>query len=215
MTLPIIVIGSGGHARVLISVLKTLNSDFLGITDFAPEKIDSEICGIPVLGNDDRILDYSPDAIMLVNGIGSISSTEKRKDIYVKFKNDSYSFASVVHPLAIIMNDVQLGEGVQIMAGAIIQTGCVIGNNAIINTGAIVDHDCIIGEHTHVSPGAVLSGGVHIGAMTHIGTSATVIQGVKIGREAIIGAGAVVIADIPSEVKVTGVPARIIKRKES
>jgi UDP-perosamine 4-acetyltransferase len=214
MTLPLIVLGAGGHARVLISVLKTLNMDILGITDLAPAKIGDMINGITVLGDDDNILHYSPDSIELVNGIGSISSTDKRKTIYEKFKYHGYSFANIIHPSAIIMDNVQLGEGVQIIAGAIVQTASVIGDNTIINTGAIVDHDCIIGEHVHIAPGAVLSGGVHIGARSHIGTSATVIQGVKIGCNTIVCAGAVVIEDIPSGVKALGIPAKLIERRE-
>jgi UDP-perosamine 4-acetyltransferase len=213
MTLPIFVIGAGGHARVLISVLKTLNINVLGITDSAPDKVDCKIDSFAVLGNDEKILAFSPDSIELVNGMGSVSSTEKRKAIFVKFKNYGYSFANVIHPSAIIMNDVQLGEGVQIMAGAIVQTGCVIGDNCIINTGATVDHDCFIDEHVHIAPGAVISGGVHIGTMSHIGTSATVIQGIKIGSSTIIGAGAVVVSDIPPGVQALGVPAKIIERK--
>ena len=214
MTLPVIIIGAGGHARVLISALKSLHIDILGITDLASDKgSQKKIYGISVLGDDDKILDYSPDSIELVNGIGSVSSTQKRKDIYLRFKSHGYSFASVVHPSAMIMDEVQLGEGVQIMAGAIIQHGCIIGDNTIINTGAIIDHDCIIGEHVHIAPGAVISGGVQIGAMTHIGTAATIIQGIKIGPESIIGAGAVVINDIPSNVKAIGVPANIIERR--
>jgi len=212
MMRPKIIIGAGGHASVLISVLKTLNINILGIVDVEFNKIGKKQKDIPVLGNDDKIMSYLPDDIELVNGIGSISSTEKRKDVYVKFKKDGYSFASVVHPSAIIMNDVQLGEGVQIMAGAIVQTGCVIGNNSIINTGAIVDHDCIIGEHVHIAPGVVLSGGINIGDMTHIGAAATIIQGIEIGQRVVVGAGAVVIADIPSGVKALGVPAKITER---
>jgi sugar O-acyltransferase (sialic acid O-acetyltransferase NeuD family) len=208
MTLPVIVISAGGHARVLISVLKTLNITILGITEAAPDRVDDKIKGLSIIGGDDKILDYLPDTVALVNGIGSIATTVKRKAIYVKFKNAGYSFANVIHPSAMIMDDVQLGEGVQIMAGAIVQPGCVIGDNSIINTGAIVDHDCMIGEHVHVAPGAVLSGGVHIGAMTHIGTSAAVIQGVQIGQAAVIGAGSVVVNNILPGIKVVGVPAR-------
>jgi len=212
MMRPKIIIGAGGHARVLISVLKTLNINILGIVDVEFNKIGNRLKDIPVLGNDDKILSYLPDDIELVNGIGSVSSTEKRKDIYAKFKNDGYSFANIVHPSAIIMNEVTLGEGVQIMAGVIVQTGCVIGDNAIVNTGAIVDHDCIIGDHVHLAPGVVLSGGINIGDMTHIGAAATVIQGVEIGQRVVVGAGAVVITDIPSGVKALGVPAKITER---
>jgi len=207
----ILIIGAGGHARVLISSLKALQLEIIGILDSAPNMLGQPIAGIPSIGNDDKISDYPPDSIELVNGIGSVSSTEKRKVIYDKFKKLGYSFANVIHPSAIIMDDVRLGEGVQIMAGAIVQTGCVIGDNAIVNTGAILDHNCVIGDHTHVAPGVVLSGDVQIGAMAHIGTAATIIQGIKIGPAAIIGAGAVVIKDIPSNVKVAGVPAKIIE----
>jgi sugar O-acyltransferase (sialic acid O-acetyltransferase NeuD family) len=211
MTLPIIVISAGGHARVLISALKVLNKNILGITDRSPDIVGEHIHDIKVLGGDDIIMDYSPDSIELVNGIGSISSTDKRKDIYLQFKKYGYSFANIIHPSAIIMSEVKLGEGVQILAGAIVQTGCVIGNNSIINTGAIVDHDCIIGEHVHVAPGAVLSGGVHIGTMSHIGTSSTVIQGIKIEEWVTIGAGAVVLNDIPKGKTAIGIPARIME----
>jgi UDP-perosamine 4-acetyltransferase len=213
MNLPVIIIGAGGHARVLISVLKTKGMDILGITDITSDKVVDHINGISVLGQDDIILQYAPDSILLVNGIGSVGSTVRRETVYKKFKQHGYSFASVIHLSAVIMDEVQLGEGVQIMAGAIVQPGCLIGNNSIINTGAIIDHDCVIGDHAHVAPGAVLSGGVHIGSSAHIGTSATVIQGSKIGQRVIVGAGAVVINDIPANAKVTGVPASFMERR--
>lgn len=209
MTVPVIIIGAGGHARVLISVLKALRREIIGILHPDATLIGQCIAGISIIGNDDKVLEYAPDSIELVNGIGSVSSTEKRKEIYMKFKNDGYSFATVVHPSSTIMNDLQLGESVQVMAGVIVQTGCVIGDNAIINTGVIIDHDCMIGDHSHIAPGAVLSGGVQIGEMVHIGTAATVIQGIKISAGAIIGAGAVVIRDVPKGKKVIGNPATI------
>ena len=208
MTAPIIVVGAGGHARVLISLLRALHRHILGILLQDLTLIGQTIWGVPVIGSDDDVDQYSPNAIELVNAIGSVSSTRKRRIIYEKYKNNGYSFSTIVHPKATIIEDVKLSEGVQIMAGAIIQTGCFIDNNTIINTGAIVDHDCIIGEHVHVAPGVVLSGGVHIGTSAHIGTAATVIEGIKIGNEAIIGAGSVVIRDIPDSKLAVGVPAR-------
>ena len=213
MNRPVIVIGAGGHASVLIASLKVLRRELIGITEADTNKISGSISGIPIIGNDETIMQYKPDSIELVIGIGSVSSTQKRKDIYEKFKNNGYSFSSVIHPTATVMDDVRLGEAVQIMAGAVVQTGCAIGDNVIINTGALIDHDCIICNHTHVSPGAVLSGDVQIGEMAHIGTSATIIQGIKIGEGSTIGAGAVVIKDIPANVMVAGVPARLIERR--
>ncbi|RPI72710.1 MAG: acetyltransferase [Desulfobacteraceae bacterium] len=213
MTLPVILIGAGDHAKVLLSTLKALNREVLGLTDSQKLSGANPQSGFSVLGSDDQILNYAPEVIDLINGIGSIVSMQKRSDIYLKFKRSGYSFATVVHPSALIMDDVRLGEGVQIMAGAVIQSGCLIGANSIINTGAVVDHDCRIGEHVHVAPGAVLSGGVRIDSRTHIGTGAVVIQGIKIGRDAIIGAGAVVVRDIPDGVQALGVPAKTIRKR--
>jgi len=205
---PVIIIGAGGHARVLISTLKALRREIAGILHPEAAMIGQSIDGIPVLGNDDKIQEYAPYSVELVNGIGSISSTRKRREIYEKFKKDGYSFATVVHPTATVMHDVVLGEGVQVMAGAVIQIGCTVGDNAIVNTGAIVDHDCVVGAHAHVAPGAVLSGNVRLGDGCHIGTGAVVIQGVAIGEGAIVGAGAVVVRDVADGKLVIGNPAR-------
>ena len=209
MNAPIIVIGAGGHAKVLLSILRVRAAQVYGLTDAQNHARGKNINGIPILGDDDKILDYPPHTIRLVNAIGSVSAMEGRRNVYDKFKHDGYSFVSVVHPSALIMDDVVLEEGAQVMAGAIVQTGSVIGANSIINTGSIVDHDGVIGRHVHIAPGAVLSGGVRIADMCHVGTSATIIQGVSVGEGATIGAGAVVVRDVPARKKVMGVPARI------
>lgn len=164
---------------------------------------------LPIIGDDSAISAYSNDAVELVNGLGSVGDTALRASIYYKFKKLGYGFRQVIHPAAIIASDCILGEGVQVMAGAVVNTGTKIAEDSIINTGAVVDHDCVIGSHVHIAPGAILSGGVQVGDGSHIGTGATVIQGIKIGANVLIGAGAVVIRNIPNGVTVIGVPARL------
>lgn len=210
MTLPVIIIGGGGHAKVLVSTLLFLGREIIGFTEADEQKQGQNLAGVPIIGNDDTILQYKPDQIELINGIGSVNLPVKRMEIYNRYKGLGYKFASVVHPSALLEKDTKISEGVQIMAGAIVQTGCTIGENTIINTGAILDHDCIIGAHVHIAPGVTLSGGVHIDSMSHIGTSATIIQGIKIGKNCLIGAGSIVVKDIPSGSKIVGVPAREI-----
>jgi sugar O-acyltransferase (sialic acid O-acetyltransferase NeuD family) len=155
-------------------------------------------------------LHHEPRDVQLVNGVGSVASTSRRQNVYDRFTREGYRFAAVVHPSAIVALEMQLGDGVQILAGAVLQPGSVIGSNAVINTGAIVDHDCALGAHVHISPRAVLSGGVRVGAGAHIGTGASVIQGISIGAGSIVGAGAVVVSDVPSGVTTLGVPAKVI-----
>jgi len=206
------VLGNGGHAKVLIDILLVNHISNIGMTDSQPEKTGSKILGIPVIGSDDILAQYPPETIELANGIGTAGNPEKRIRIFQHLKEKGYRFPTVIHPSAIIAMDVVIGEGTQIMAGAIVQPGCRVGVNAIINTGAMIDHDCHIGDHVHLAPGVVLSGEVKVGNRSHIGTAAAVIQGVSIGESARIGAGAVVVSDIPLGVKAIGVPARVVKQ---
>src|SRR5580693_2753059 len=113
-----------------------------------------------------------------VNGVGSIDSTVLRRKVYEKFREKQFLFEAVLHPSAIIAPEVHTAEGVQIMAGVVVQPGSRLEENVIVNTGARVDHDCLIDAHAHIAPGVTLSGHVHIGRGAHIGTGATVIQGI-------------------------------------
>ncbi len=209
MSLPVLIIGAGGHARVLIEALAKSGTAMLGcVAKEAPA------CGsllIPFLGDDEALYSHAPSSVVLVNGIGSIARPDLRRDIFLRFKQKGYRFGVVAHPAAILPSEVVLGEGAQVMAGVILQPGCRIGDNVIVNTGAVVDHDCRIGAHAHIAPGAVLSGDVTVGEGAHVGTGARVIQGVEIGAGAVVGAGAAVVRDVPPGAKVAGVPARPLR----
>ena len=203
-----IILGAGGHAKVLIEALLQSGAVIAGITEHDPALVGTNILGVPVLGGDDVVNEYPPSEIRLVNGLGSVGLTVNRQQLFEKFKGMGYKFATVIHPSAAIASDVVLGEGAQIMAGVVIQPGSHIGINSIINTRASVDHDCSIGDHVHIAPGVTMSGGVSVGAYSHIGTGATVIQGLSIGSGCLVAAGAVVTKNITDGTKVRGVPAQ-------
>lgn len=212
MSLPVIILGAGGHAKVLIEALLAANAVIKGVVDADPAMIGASILGAAVIGGDEVVKKHTPESILLVNGLGTITISDNRRQLYEKFKNAGYTFATVLHPSAVVASDVTLGEGAQVMAGAVIQPGCRIGVNSIVNTRASVDHDCMVGDHVHIAPGVTLSGGVTIGRESHIGTGATVIQGVCIGERSLIGAGSLVLTDVAPRVTVMGVPARVVKR---
>ncbi|MDF2440668.1 MAG: hypothetical protein JWN98_1652 [Abditibacteriota bacterium] len=214
MKLPVIVLGGGGHAKVLWDTLQLCSVEIIGYTD--PQAPQSQSIGqSPMwLGADEIISSYSPDSVLLVNGLGSAGAPTLRKRIFDQWQKRGYTFASVVHPSAIVAQSAQIGEGAQIMAGAIIQAGAVVGNNCIINTRGSIDHDCVLGHHVHIAPGATLSGDVRVGDEVHIGTGATVIQNRVIAANAIVGAGAVVVHDVRSGSTVVGVPARSLSKSE-
>lgn len=209
MTAPaVIILGAGGHARVLIDILLKNGVSIIGATDANPELTGSSKFGVRIIGDDSALKAHPPASVQLVNALGLGISTQNRIQVFEKYKEIGYCFASVIHPSVILGSDVVVGEGVQMMAGAVIQPGARIGANAIINTNASVDHDCHIGNHVHLAPGVTLSGGVHVGQGTHVGTGAKVIQNIRIGSSALVGAGAVVVRPVRDGAKVLGVPAR-------
>jgi sugar O-acyltransferase (sialic acid O-acetyltransferase NeuD family) len=208
MSVPVIVLGAGGHAKVLIDALLASSALIAGIVDPDPKLAGATLLGVPVLGQDDVVAQFPPSEIRLANGLGSVGLPAQRQLLFERFKAMGHSFATVIHPSAVVAPDVLIGEGTQVMAGAVIQPGSRIGVNCIINTRASVDHDCIIGDHVHVAPGVTMSGGLQVGRGSHIGTGATVIQGITIGSGCLIAAGAVVTKDIADGLKVRGIPAR-------
>ena len=210
MNLPVIVVGGAGHAKVVVSTLLLLHRRVLGFVDLKPSL--SPLLGIAHLGDDNAVFLHPPDRVRLVNCVGSIGSTALRQAVYEKFRERQYIFDTVIHPSAVIAPEVHIEDGVQVMAGAVVQPGSRLGANVIINTGARVDHDCLIDAHAHIAPGVTLSGHVHIGKGAHIGTGASIIQGIKVNAAGIVGAGAVVVDDVPAGVTVVGVPARSVSR---
>ena len=217
--IPVIVLGGGGHAKVLWDALQLCSVEIIGYTDpqapqnQTPQGQNGE-SHPKWLGADEVIHSYAPDSVLLVNGLGSIGTPNLRKRIFEEWKQRGFRFASVVHPSAIVAQSAQIGEGAQIMAGAIVQAGAVVGHNCIINTRSSIDHDCVLGHHVHLAPGATLSGNVRVGDEVHIGTGASVIQNRVIEANAIVGAGAVVVKDVRSGSTVVGVPARSLSQSE-
>ena len=208
---PIIIIGAGDHAKVLLDILLEQKKKVIGLTDKNISK-GTKIYGVPIIGDDDVILQFQPQEIMLVNGIGSVKSLDLRTNVFNIFKEKGYSFTSVIHKSAIVSKRAKLDEGVQIMPGVIINAETHVGEDTIINTKTSIDHGCNIGNHVHIAPGCTLSGCVVIGDGVHVGTGSSIIQGIKIGKNVLVGAGSMVIDSFEDGAKICGIPARTMVR---
>lgn len=205
----IIVIGGGGHAKIIINLLQKLKKySILGYVDRADK---GDILGVGYLGNDDglsHIKSQNPRCHAVI-GVGQVDIKNNRREIHQRLVRLGFDLPTLISPDAIVASDVKLGQGSVVIEGAIIQPGTVIGHCAIINTGVCIDHDCRLGDFVHMAPGTVLSGGVEVGDDVMICTGAVVIQCRKICSQCLIGAGATVVDDLTQPGKYLGTPARI------
>jgi UDP-perosamine 4-acetyltransferase len=204
----IILLGGGGHAKVLIDLINTsMQFEISGILDTQLE-IGTKVLNVPVLGDDDLLSGlYSKGIKNVCIAIGSVKDNARRRILFDKVKQMGFLVPYLLHPQAIISKNVRFSEGVQIMAGVNVQTDSLFKENTIINTGAIIEHDCSIGSHVHICPGAVISGGCTVGDGAFIGAGATIMQEINIGKCVTVAAGAVVVKDVPDRSMVKGVPA--------
>jgi sugar O-acyltransferase (sialic acid O-acetyltransferase NeuD family) len=205
----VLVVGAGGHARVLVDSLRRAGVAVAGFLAAEPSLHGRQISGLPVIGGDEKLDGFPPDTVVLANGIGSVDVPTRRREAFERLTVAGYAFMRIVDKSALVGGEVELEAGVQVLAGAIVQTGARLGRNVVVNTGAIVEHDCVVEAHCHVATGARLGGAVVVGTGCHIGSGATVIQGIRIGAGALVAAGAVVAHDVPPAARVRGTPARV------
>lgn len=134
----------------------------------------------------------------------------------------------------------ELGDSVFVGAQAMIQGRfdgtCRVGNHVWIGPQSYFDaRDLVIEDYVGWGPGAKVLGSAHtaepvdvpiittslsikpvvIGYGADIGTNATILPGVHVGAHAIVGAGAVVNTDVPEYAVVAGVPAKLIRFRNS
>ena len=209
----IVLVGGGGHCKVVISILRKLGDfQIVGIVD--NYKVGSLIKGINVIGGDEDLESFHKKGIRnVLITVGSIKDNRKRYELFNMIKKIGYKFPIIISSEAIVDDAVKLGEGTIVMPGCVINIDSSVGKNCIINTGAIVEHDCKIGNHCHIASGVHISGDVEIGDLSFIGVGSTIIQGIKIGKNVTLGAGSVVIKDIPDDVVVAGSPVKPVKSK--
>ncbi len=209
-SLPHIIIGAGGHAKVLLALARSLGLLVEGVC--APELADlrgSRWRGIEVLGDDDALEHLDPDRVLLIHGVGQLPRSCVRQRIHERLKSKGFRFATMVHPYSWVDETALLGEGVQIMAGVIVQPDVIVGTGTIINTGASIDHDCRIGAHVHIGPGAVLCGDVDVQQEAFVAAGSTLLPGLTIARGAIVGAGVTLIRDLAEHQCAVGPAVRL------
>ncbi len=204
--IPIIVVGGGGHAKVVIDLLHASGLyDPVECTDAACAA--GEVLGIPVRGGDERL-----DAL-LSEGVRHIAlavgDNAVRRRLGESLTARGFVAPCLIHPSAVVAPSACVGEGTVVLARAVVNATAQVGRFCIVNTGAIVEHDCGLEDGAHLASGATLAGGVRLGREVLFGAGAVAVPGARVGARSVVGAGAVVVGAVAADVTVTGCPARV------
>ncbi|GAA0612364.1 MULTISPECIES: acetyltransferase [Thalassospira] len=205
----LVVAGASGHARVIASAAQ--KSGKFSVLGYLDNNLPAGLLvdGLPILGGDD-ILTNLKKSIADLKVIVGIGDNALRQSVAAKISITD--FATVVHPNAVVADDVQIGDGSFVAASATINVGVRIGCHVIVNTSSSIDHDCDIADFSSISPGAILTGGVSLRRGAMIGAGAVISPNLEVGQHAVVGAGTVVIRSLPQDTCWVGVPARQIAK---
>jgi len=201
----VILVGGGGHARVVGEAIVASGLELIGYVDPMPVPATSDALRVPYLGNDEAIERY-PDAVLAL-GVGAVGLPHRRR-IVAERLGAGRRWVSIVHPSAYVSPSASMADGAVILPRAMLHAGVRAGAHSLVNSGATVDHDSVLGEHVLIGPGAVLGGGVVVGDDAFIGMGAIIRNNVHIGSGAVVAMGAVVVSDVAAGLLVRGVPAR-------
>ena len=205
MSKQVVIIGAGGHAKVIADIIVKSGDRVYGFLDDNLE-IGTTIANneqFKIIGKIEKINKLKENTNL--EFVIAIGDNTVRKNIA---ENYNVKYYTAIHPSSIIALDVSIEEGTVVMANTVINTSAKIGRHCIVNTGAIIEHDNIIENYVHVSPNATLCGTVKFGECTHIGANATVKNNIEICNKCIIGAGALVVKNINESGAYVGVPVK-------
>jgi sugar O-acyltransferase (sialic acid O-acetyltransferase NeuD family) len=203
----LIIIGASGHGKVVADIAIKMNRwKYIGFLD-DNETIKSSM-GLDVVGKSSDFINFIEEFDIFV-GIGN---NQVREKVQNRLEDAGANIPVLIHPNAIVGEQVEINFGSVIMAGVIINCCTRIGKGCIINTGVTIDHDNLLQNFVHLSPGVHLAGTVEIGQGTWLGIGSLVSNNVRISEGCIIGAGAVVVKDIAISGTYVGVPVRRVSR---
>ena len=198
----IVIYGAGGHARVIIDVIREGRRDLkiVGIVDDGEDRPD-EVQGVPVLGSAEMLPELRERGVkMAALGVGAVTHNALRAELYERLVRLGFQMPGLIHPRAMVEPSALVGRGAQIFAGAVVGSNVELGENVIVNSNAVVSHDCRLDDHVHLTPGALLAGNVQVGARSVIGMGVTIYLGVRVGADVVVANGNHILQDVEDAV---------------
>ena len=213
----LVIVGAGGSGREILTLLRDTQRHDRDAWEFrgfvATDRPDEEILGrldAPFLGSPAELTQRIPGASSWAFVVG-IGDPHDRRAMEVALSVQGLTPATLIHPSALIGDDVVIGPGSTVAAHCVLTTNIRIGASAQINIGSVVGHDARIGDYLTTAQSVNVAGNVTIADNVTLHTQAIVNRGLSIGSDAVVGSGAVVTRTVESGATVVGVPARRIR----
>jgi len=139
--------------------------------------------------------------------IGAVGDPRDKVKYYSPIIERGGRFINLIHPLANIGKNVQLGTGIVMAPFSSVTCDVRIGDHVSIGALSNVGHDAIVADWCQISSHVGINGNAVLGEGVFLGSHACIIPKVKVGDWAFVGAGSVVVMDIQPRLKVFGNPA--------
>jgi sugar O-acyltransferase (sialic acid O-acetyltransferase NeuD family) len=182
----LVIIGAGGHGRAVAEiVLATRQYQLAGFLDDASPRL-GRLWDLPVFGPTSAIEECRTQADAVIVAIGN---NRVRENAHVSLRRAGFEIATVIHPRAIVSARAMVGCGCTIMMGALVGTEAELGEGVILNTGAVVDHHCRVEDFGHVGTNASMAGGSVLGRGAWMQAGSALGYGVRIPAGGVLDPG--------------------------
>ena len=170
----LLLVGAGGFGR-MVAEQAIIQYDRAFVDD--GQDVDTEICGIPVVGGLADLPELRKEYGLLVVGIGN---NQFRAQVYEKAKAFGYAFPNIVAPSAYISPYAKLGCGCVVLQNACVQSGASVGDGVLLNAGTEIHCDAAVKDYALIYTNSVIRTGATVGSLTRKGSNVTVCNHVAV-----------------------------------
>ena len=148
----LLIVGAGGHGKVVAEVARDCGYEEIAFLD------DNSDEAIGKINEMQKFTSLYKEAFV------AIGNNKVRGEILTQLKATGYEIPVLIHASAYISRTAKIQRGTVVEPKAIVNTHADVGEGCIISVGAIVDHDTKLEECVHVNAGAIVKAGATVEA---------------------------------------------------
>lgn len=207
-------LGVGHYTPICIELAIACGYTIGGLYHFCEGKTGVHDHGFSILGTFEDL--FSKKSLKGMSFLLTMGDSKVRFNLYKQIIEKGGNVPTLIHPTAIVSKYASISpSGVLVFAFCDIQADSTIKEATIIGPYVNISHNNYINEGCFFAAKSIVGAYTTVGQCVFWGLGAISISGKvnNIGKNATIGAGALITKDVPSNVTVAGVPARIIKHE--